>query len=784
MKRTLSSLGLTLTLACLTFAGILPAVHAAGPKVRTYTVQPGDSIWSIAAEFYGNGDKYQLIYKNNKFIGLAPYILKPGQVLTLPEGEVTPEAQVAWMRKEVKAKPPRSLDWLEASNKMNLWKQYQVSTGDESAVHIVFEDTSDLSLGDNAIMVIYGGSIKNAKTRERTKTQVLLREGTVRGGLAALDGKVAPLQVDTPSGTIEMNSTDAQIQCDEAGSVVSVYEGEVEVKAGGTSVKIPKDHGTVVAKGKKPEAPRALPAPPAWNVGTVGGGSESAAVAIVPAGGRATFEAAWTAVPAAKTYRIELAHDERFKNVVVSVEVDAKTTRFLLEQVPVGRYHARVSARDASKLQGRPSTALQIDVVGINASRRMSQDETGRWEVAGFARLDLGKLGDGLEWALDDADFSTGNEPKRVMGNGGHSLKVRRVGQSVTTTFPFHVLAIRGALDLGPKGRLEAGGSGRELTLTVTDEKGRPASVPDVILETDPPVPGGALVLVPAGPGRWTAHLPAPAPPGPRELLVRASWSDGVLARGYLEVERKLLEPYLYHWREAVQPSPWDGRLASTPLPSIVPIDRVGSTTILGSQADALSASLTLHGEAALVDNTLGIDAALTFFHLSLGEDVSGVSELGDAVIGLRYLVLRTKYVTLAPSLRARLPFGPGEGVGLGLEPSIIARFRLLERLWVDTRQGVLSAFGSEGDRSYIADYALVLLPFGIDGVLGLSAQLTTVVSFDDLPVALGLGAGVHANLGRVRLGLVAGFGLGDEGAARFGDFRAGVTLDFGLGTP
>jgi len=160
------------------------------------------------------------------------------------------------------------------------------------------------------------------------------------------------------------------------------------------------------------------------------------------------------------------------------------------------------------------------------------------------------------------------------------------------------------------------------------------------------------------------------------------------------------------------------------------------------------------------------------------------VSELGDAVIGLRYLVLRTKYVTLAPSLRARLPFGPGEGVGLGLEPSIIARFRLLERLWVDTRQGVLSAFGSEGDRSYIADYALVLLPFGIDGVLGLSAQLTTVVSFDDLPVALGLGAGVHANLGRVRLGLVAGFGLGDEGAARFGDFRAGVTLDFGLGTP
>jgi len=755
--------------------------NAAAPKVRTYTVQPGDSIWSIAAEFYGSGDKYQLIYKNNQFIGLAPYILKPGQVLTLPEGEVTPEAQVAWTRKEVKAKPPRSLDWIDASNKMNLWKKYQVSTGDESAVHIVFEDASDLNIGDNSLLVIYGGSAKNVRNTERTKTQVLLRAGTVRGGLAALDGKVPPMEIETPSGVVDINSTDTQIQCDETSSSISVFEGEVEVKAAGASVKIPKDQGTVVAKGKKPEAPRPLPSPPAWNVGTVGDSSQSAAVAIVPAGGKATFEAAWSSIAAAKTYRIELALDERFKNVMVSVEVDAKTTRFMLEKVPVGRYHARISARDAHKLQGRPSKTLQIDVVGINSSRRMAQDESGRWEVAGFARLDLGTLGDGLEWALDDADFGTGNEPKRVMGEGGHTLKVRRSGQSVTTTFPFHVLAIRGVLDLGPKGRLEAGGEGRDLTLAVSDEKGRPASVPDVVLETNP---GGALTLVPAGPGRWTAHLPAPEPPGPRELLVRASWPDGVLGRGYIEVERKLLEPYVYRWRESVQGLPWDQRIAATPLPSIVPIDRVGSDTVIGSQGDALFTSLTLHGEAALIDDALGIDAALTFFRLSLEQDTSGTSELGDGIIGVRYLVLESKRVTLAPSLRVRLPFGPGDNVGLGLEPSLIARFRILERLWVDTRQGVLSAFGSDGERSYIGDYAIVLMPLGVDGLLALSVQLATAVSFDDLPVGLGAGFGAHVHLGRVRLGFEAGFGIGDGGEQRFGDFRAGVTLDFGLGTP
>ncbi len=113
-----------------------------------------------------------------------------------------------------------------------------------------------------------------------------------------------------------------------------------------------------------------------------------------------------------------------------------------------------------------------------------------------------------------------------------------------------------------------------------------------------------------------------------------------------------------------------------------------------------------------------------------------------------------------------------------------MARFRVLERLWIDTRQGFFGTFGSAGDSSYIGDYALILMPFGIDGVLGLSAQLATAVSFDDLPAALGAGLGAHLHLGRVRFGVEAGFGIGDGGQQRFGDFSAGITLDFGLGTP
>lgn len=54
-------------------------------KVRSYTVKPGDTIFGIAKEMYGDGSKYQDIYNNNReIIKGGPYDIKAGQVLRLP----------------------------------------------------------------------------------------------------------------------------------------------------------------------------------------------------------------------------------------------------------------------------------------------------------------------------------------------------------------------------------------------------------------------------------------------------------------------------------------------------------------------------------------------------------------------------------------------------------------------------------------------------------------------------------------------------------------------------
>lgn len=54
------------------------------PSAKTYTVQKGDSLWAIAAKFYGKGSEYGKIASANADQISNPNLIYPGQVLTLP----------------------------------------------------------------------------------------------------------------------------------------------------------------------------------------------------------------------------------------------------------------------------------------------------------------------------------------------------------------------------------------------------------------------------------------------------------------------------------------------------------------------------------------------------------------------------------------------------------------------------------------------------------------------------------------------------------------------------
>ena len=56
-----------------------------GDGGRTYTVQPGDTLWKISQEMYGSGGKYMKIFEANTSILDNPDRIRPGQELSIPD---------------------------------------------------------------------------------------------------------------------------------------------------------------------------------------------------------------------------------------------------------------------------------------------------------------------------------------------------------------------------------------------------------------------------------------------------------------------------------------------------------------------------------------------------------------------------------------------------------------------------------------------------------------------------------------------------------------------------
>lgn len=755
--------------------GLGRAAEPTGPEVKTYVVQPGDSVWSIAAEFYGSGDKYPLIYQYNEFVGKPPFLLKPGQLLKLPILGTGPEAQVGWMLREVRAKPPRALDWLEAKERMNLWRLYRVATGDESAAHIVFEDRSDLKLRENAMLVIYGASASAARTARRDKVEVMLEQGTIQGGLAALDeaakgGPVNPMVVKTPSGQVDIYGKLAQIQAESIASMISVFDGNASVSAKGATVQVAEGQGTVVKKGQKPEPARPLPPPPGWV-----GGAGTALVAIVQ-GQKASWEAAWEAVPAAETYRVELATDATFKQVLFDAEVGKGVTRMKLADLAAGRYAVRIGTRDAAQLESKPGQAKEIEVLTLQPTRALDAGPDGVLEAVGFLKLGVPKeLAATTTVSVDGGAARPGTEPIYLANAGLHALTFKK--GSAETTWPVRILGVSGAFEVSGEPLARGAGDGVELSLAVKDERGRKALLPGLVVESS----DGRTLPVSERGGRFVATLEPLAEDGPGRVAVRARWLGGELATREVAVEKRVVPEVVEHTRDLLPLAPNRvGRGLPGPLSTVVPESRVVLDATLADDAPGSGAlGLVLQGEWA-ASEAFGLDAAIVAQDLVLGEEGAVQSRIGDLSLGLRY-ALSGPSVQLAPYARISLPVGPGHGERLfGVEPGVLLRILASPEVSVDAKIGVV--YGNDFADASVANLgALLGVSWRPVDALSLTISGQTVAGLDTDFLGHVLGLGAQLCFGDLRLGLALGLGLGDDGEAALGAFSGRFVLDVGI---
>lgn len=223
----------------------------------------------------------------------------------------------------------------------------RLRTGDDSFVTIKLADGSTLTVQPKS-NVRMEAARQLANTGGVTDMVVRLDSGRVETNVAKQKNTAARYEIRTPTSNMGVRGTLFRVGADESGKKGQgeVVEGLVAVSgatasASAQSLALSAGFGTFVEAGKPPSPPVALLPPP--NVASLPAQFQTPNVGF-------TFQA----VPAAGSYRAQVAMDKEFTNLVANAASTAPAATFA--NLPDGSLFLRVRGIDANGLEGKDAT--------------------------------------------------------------------------------------------------------------------------------------------------------------------------------------------------------------------------------------------------------------------------------------------------------------------------------------------------------------------------------------------------------------------------------------------
>ncbi|WP_044240184.1 hypothetical protein, partial [Chondromyces apiculatus] len=375
-------------------------------------MQKGETCDDIAKVTYGSTKHVALLHRYNR-VACSPGVALPeGLTLVLPATVTTiPDARIKGAHPEVRARPSGG-GWVTASAGMPLGTNSSVNTLDEGRADIEFIDRTRLVLSPRTLVVIYGTASRSRVSRA-PPAAVELEAGEVKAALSALRGdsgkagdssraSLATVEVDIRGGgRVSATSRDTVVQRKGDRTTVAVFDGKAAVNAAGRAVDVPRNHGTRFTPTVPPAPPRPLPPAPAW-ASASGGAPARGSDILLASGATGVLTAAWQPVPRAIAYRVEVARDPEFNDLVTREEVPSDVLVFRGERFPVGGYHLRVRAIDHEEYLG--IAAIRVTHLVQATLGQAGQIDPGQIKANPYGVLHFG-ASPALELALDDGPF-------------------------------------------------------------------------------------------------------------------------------------------------------------------------------------------------------------------------------------------------------------------------------------------------------------------------------------------------------------------------------------------
>ncbi len=231
-------------MAALLFSALAMAEEA----MQEITVNPGDTMWSLANRYLKDPQRWPEIVKHNKLLSADPTLALPGTKIQIPVQLIKEEyrnAQLIRMMPEVRYKRRDETEWKQATVDMTLKYEDSLRTMSGGQANVLFPTKEEVQINENSYVVL---------KPEKVVQEVQIFQGAVRASRA---------KVIMPGGAVvRPRGTNADYQAkvkEDKSSVVFVYKGEVDVTAQGQTVRVREGYGTQVNVSAPPTAPMPLP---------------------------------------------------------------------------------------------------------------------------------------------------------------------------------------------------------------------------------------------------------------------------------------------------------------------------------------------------------------------------------------------------------------------------------------------------------------------------------------------------------------------------------------------
>lgn len=323
------------------------SVHAEDEQMIELTISKGDSLIRICREYLDEPRHWKEVSSINRLSN--PDIIYPGQTLKIPIRLLkgTPmDGVVTFLKGEVEQLPPGEVKWRPVLSGDVIREGSMVKTSNDGTVEITFPDGSSFLMRPDTSIAL---TTSRKKGVSHIVNKLYLEFGRMIMTIKRATGIDSRYEIEGPSAVAAVRGTEFRLSVDEKSATRSeVLKGLVAVEAMKHKVEVKEGEGTLVNKGEPPVQPVKLLPPPE-------------PVNIQPVYKHLPAVIQFSRIENASTYRVMLARDREFKDVVK--EKIIKPGEFAeFKDGEDGEYFLQGLSIDNAGLEGIPHEAVQVRI--------------------------------------------------------------------------------------------------------------------------------------------------------------------------------------------------------------------------------------------------------------------------------------------------------------------------------------------------------------------------------------------------------------------------------------